>query len=45
MEVEYKLSAYVDGKVVFASTYEDTVMLVEELDKAEAMVEKELDNE
>lgn len=45
MEVEYKLSAYVDGKLVFASSYADTVMLEEELSKAESMVERELENE
>ena len=42
MEVEYKLIALVDDKVVFESTYEDTVMLEEELGKAEGMVELEL---
>lgn len=45
MDVEYKLSAYVDGKLVFASTYPDTVELEEDLSKAELMVERELDNE
>ena len=45
MNVEYKLTATVDDKVVFESTYPDTVMLQEELSKAEVMVERELENE
>lgn len=45
MNVEYKLAALVDDKVVFESTYPDTVMLEEELSKAEVMVERELENE
>ena len=45
MNVEYKLTAIVDDKVVFESTYPDTVMLEEELSKAEVMVERELENE
>lgn len=45
MNVEYKLIATVDDKVVFESTYPDTVMLEESLSKAEAMVEKELEDE
>ena len=44
MNVEYKLTATVDDKVVFESTYPDTVELEMELAKAEIMVEKELEN-
>jgi len=43
--IEYKLTALVDDKVVFESTYPDTAMLVEDLSKAEVMVERELENE
>lgn len=42
MQIEYKLTAVVDDKVVFESAYPDTVMLEEDLGKAEAMVELEL---
>lgn len=45
MEVEYKLSAYVDGKLVFSSVYPDTVELEADLSKAEVMVERELESE
>lgn len=45
MNVEYKLIATVDDKVVFESTYPDTVELEDDLGKAEFLVERELDNE
>lgn len=42
MNVEYKLTVTVDDKEVFSSTYPDTVMLEENLGKAEFAVEAEL---